>query len=360
MTSVVDKYYRRIIQNIDNIRMKFDISALLVKSKEHDSKIETNESNISDNLGKIETNVSNISDNLGKIETNVSNISDNLGKIETNVSNISDNLNLINTNKNNISDNLGKIETNESNISDNLNLINTNKNNISDNLGKIETNESNISDNLNLINTNKNNISDNLGKIETNESNISDNLGKIETNESNISNNKTKIGTNDTDISKIFELLKNEISQITFKKSFGIENKDFRFNRVTHFFEIFSTDIENNFLKNGELRISTNIYYKYKNLSNDITRLCHEFQLYSKDGLINTQVFNHQFYGEANYTTNILYVKENFHIKLFNNYSKLKLILMLHRVNRKGTGNIDLETYNNNSINISFIENPIT
>ena len=31
MTSVVDKYYRRIIQNINNVRMKFDISALLVK-----------------------------------------------------------------------------------------------------------------------------------------------------------------------------------------------------------------------------------------------------------------------------------------------------------------------------------------
>ena len=50
MTSVVDKYYRRIIQNIDYVRMKFDISALLVKSKEHDSKIETNKNNISENL----------------------------------------------------------------------------------------------------------------------------------------------------------------------------------------------------------------------------------------------------------------------------------------------------------------------
>ena len=39
MTSVVDKYYRRIVQNIDNVTMKFDISTLLVKSKEHDSKI---------------------------------------------------------------------------------------------------------------------------------------------------------------------------------------------------------------------------------------------------------------------------------------------------------------------------------
>ena len=63
MTSVVDKYYRRIIQNIDNVRMKFDISSLLVKSKEHDSKIETNETNISSNLSKINTNENNITNN---------------------------------------------------------------------------------------------------------------------------------------------------------------------------------------------------------------------------------------------------------------------------------------------------------
>ena len=30
MTSVVDRYYRKIFQNIDNVTMKFDISALLV------------------------------------------------------------------------------------------------------------------------------------------------------------------------------------------------------------------------------------------------------------------------------------------------------------------------------------------
>ena len=50
MTSVVDKYYRRIIQNIDNVRMKFDISALLVKSKQQYSKINMNKNNISENL----------------------------------------------------------------------------------------------------------------------------------------------------------------------------------------------------------------------------------------------------------------------------------------------------------------------
>ena len=33
MTSIVYKYYRRTIQNIDNVGMKFDISALLVNLK---------------------------------------------------------------------------------------------------------------------------------------------------------------------------------------------------------------------------------------------------------------------------------------------------------------------------------------
>ena len=138
MTSIVDKYYRRIIQNIDNVKMKFDVSALLVKSKEHDSKINTNVSDISDNLSKIETNESNISDNLSKIETNESNISDNLSKIETNESNISDNL--------------GKIETNESNISDNYNISQINKNKSEFNTSLCDTNRNNIASNLLLIN----------------------------------------------------------------------------------------------------------------------------------------------------------------------------------------------------------------
>ena len=70
MTSVVDKYYRRIIQNIDNVRMKFDISTLLVKSKEHDSKIDTNKSNISSNLSLINSKSDIIEDNKSNITNN--------------------------------------------------------------------------------------------------------------------------------------------------------------------------------------------------------------------------------------------------------------------------------------------------
>ena len=117
MTSVVDKYYRRIIQNIDNVRMKFGISSLLVKSKEHDSKINTNVSDISSNLSLINTNESNISSNLSKINTNESDISSNLSLINTNESNISDNLSKINTIKSDISSNLSKINSIEENNS---------------------------------------------------------------------------------------------------------------------------------------------------------------------------------------------------------------------------------------------------
>ena len=76
MTSIVDKYYRRIIQNIDDVRMEFYISALLVKSKEHDSKINMNKNNITENLTLInsksdiiEANKNNISENLTLINT---------------------------------------------------------------------------------------------------------------------------------------------------------------------------------------------------------------------------------------------------------------------------------------------------
>ena len=115
MTSVVDKYYRQISENIDNIKMKFDISSLLVKSKEHDSKIDTNESNISGNKSLIDTNESNISDNLSKINTNKNNISNNYNFIQINKKKSDNNTTFIDTNRSSISANLSKINAIEQN-----------------------------------------------------------------------------------------------------------------------------------------------------------------------------------------------------------------------------------------------------
>ena len=108
MTSIVDKYYRKIIQNIDNVRMKFDISALLVKSKEHDSKIDTNKENIAENLNLIQTKI----DNIENINTKVTN-----------------NYNITQINKKNIDFKTGIIDNQITAINSTLNDLETKNNN---------------------------------------------------------------------------------------------------------------------------------------------------------------------------------------------------------------------------------------
>ena len=129
MTSVVDKYYRRIIQNIDNVRMKFDISALLVKSKEHDSKIETNKNNISENLSLINSKSNIIEDNkenLTLIQTKIDNIEKDNVNINTKVTN---NYNITQINKKNIDFKTGIIDNQITAINSTLNDLETKNNN---------------------------------------------------------------------------------------------------------------------------------------------------------------------------------------------------------------------------------------
>ena len=129
MTLVVDKYHRRIIQNIDNVRMKFDISALLVKSKEHDSKIETNKNNISENLtlinSKFDANKENIEENLTLINSNenrLDNIENDIEDINTKVTN---NYNIAQISKKNIDFKTGIIDNQITAINSTLNNLKT-------------------------------------------------------------------------------------------------------------------------------------------------------------------------------------------------------------------------------------------
>ena len=115
MKSIVDKYYRRIIQNIDNVRMKFDISSLLVKSKEHDSKIETNKNNIEENLSLINSN-----------ENKLDNVENDIVNINTKVTN---NYNITQINKKNIDVKTGIIDNQITAINSTLNDLKTKNNN---------------------------------------------------------------------------------------------------------------------------------------------------------------------------------------------------------------------------------------
>ena len=228
---------------------------------------------------------------------------------------------------------------------DDLEKIGDNENNISSNLGKIDTNEENISSNLGKIDINEENISSNLGKIDTNEENISSNLGKINDNENNISNNLGKIDN----ISKF--LLK---SDKDFEKTYNVEPQTFRFNKTNHFFTIFEKEIEHDFIKNSLLFVKNNMYYKYDDLSDDHHRCQHEYNIYDdNNNLIHKYLFNKDTYYDEN--SNILNTTEEFCIFLKQNYNKIKIVLELHRHNRHGVGNINLEI-DNGYIKIEYIE----
>ena len=132
MTSVVDKYYRRIIQNIDNIRMKFDISALLVKSKEHGSKIDTNKENIAENSTLINSKSDIIEDNKNAISENLTLINSNenrLDNIENDIVNINtkvtNNYNINQINKKNIDFKTGIIDNQITAFNSTLNDLET-------------------------------------------------------------------------------------------------------------------------------------------------------------------------------------------------------------------------------------------
>ena len=184
-----------------------------------------------------------------------------------------------------------------------------------------------------------------IEKIDTNENNIADNLGKIGDNENNISNNLEKIDN----ISKF--LLK---SDKDFEKTYNIEPQTFRFNKDNHFFTILEKEIEHNFIKNTLLFIKNNIYYKYDDLSDDYHRCQHEYNIYDdENNLIHKYLFNKDTYYDEN--SNILNTTEEFCIFLKQNYNKIKIVLELHRHNRHGFGNINLEI-DNGYIKVDYIE----
>ena len=190
-----------------------------------------------------------------------------------------------------------------------------------------------------------------LSKIDTNEGNISSNLVKIGDNENSISNNLSKIDN----ISKF--LLK---SDKDFEKTYNIESQRFEFDKENNFFNIMEEEIEHDFIKNSLLFIKNNMYYKYDDLEDDYHRCQHEYNIYDdNNNLIHKYLFNKDTYYNEN--SNILHTNEEFCIFLKQNYNKIKIVLELHRHNRHGFGNINLEINNDyeNYIKIEYIEQGI-
>ena len=121
---------------------------------------------------------------------------------------------------------------------------------------------------------------------------------------------------------------------------------------------MFEKEIEYDFTKNSLLFVKNNMYYKYENLSNDYHRLQHEYNIYDdENNLIHKYLFNKDTYYDESLDP-ILHTDEDFCICFKKNYKKIKLNLQLHRHNRHGIGNINLEINddNENYINIDYVD----
>ena len=108
--------------------------------------------------------------------------------------------------------------------------------------------------------------------------------------------------------------------------------------------------------------MKNNIFYKYDNLSNDYHRCQHEYKIFDNDdNLIHKYLFNKDTYYDEN-SDPILNTTEDFCICFKKSYKKIKIVLELHRHNRHGFGNINLEIDKNNNsyIKVDYIEKGIS
>ena len=219
---------------------------------------------------------------------------------------------------------------------------------------KINENKNNISGIKNDI-SEINNFSD---KINDNETNISDNLSKINDNTNDISTNSNLINSNTKSISTDLEKIDDFTQYILqsgkdFEEKYTIEKQIFKFNKDKHFYTLFEKEIEFEFTKNSLLFVKNNIYYKYDDLSDDYHRLQHEYNIYDGDNLIHKYLFNKDTYYDE---SPILHTNEDFCICFKKNYNKIKINLQLHRHNRHGVGNINLEIDDDSYINIDYLD----
>ena len=219
---------------------------------------------------------------------------------------------------------------------------------LSENNGNISSNTSLIDTNVSDISTLKTDVSNNYNFIQINKKKSEFNTSLIDTNRDNIASNLTKINSIEENNSKI----NNEI----FNNRYDIVNQSFNFNENSHSYKLFEKVIENNMV-NGELIINTIINYRYDNLENDLNRLTHLYQFYNdKDELFySITLNNHDFGVPSNSDKNILNVSDNFCFNI-DNKDKIKILLILTRINEWGVGKINLQMIDNNYINIIYNE----
>ena len=163
----------------------------------------------------------------------------------------------------------------------------------------------------------------------------------IETNKNKINSNLIRIEQNENNIVDMIPSLK------VFDKKFDIENKSFYFDKNSNIFSILEIEIKNDFSKNGMLHVKSNIDYEYE----DLYRSSHYYQFAGDNNLFyDIMLFN------SRETDNISHVKDDFYVKIKENYKTIVMLVSLARAYPQGSVEYKLKHINKNSINIEYYD----
>ena len=132
-------------------------------------------------------------------------------------------------------------------------------------------------------------------------------------------------------------------------------NKDFKFNRSSHKFEIFEEYILDKKFTVGYIEIFFSITIFYSNLTNDYHRLNINFILYDEnENIIYDNVFNTFNHGNE-ILKSVLY-QNNFYVPIYNDISILKIKVLITRYNPRGIGIINVKITDKDAKNYIYIK----
>ena len=196
------------------------------------------------------------------------------------------------------------------------------------------------------INENKNNIA----RIKNDISGINNFSDRINNNSSDISSNLLKINDNDNNIDEIrsnLNNIKNDLSD--FKINYSIQNlflfdidveQNYTLNKENPEFNIFSYNLEDDFISNVILEFNCKILYNY-NSYNSIGHLTHIYKLYDEN---NKLIYEYKFLKSNSGDNLSAYLNQNdlFYVKLNNNYTIIKIKLFLSIIDKNKTVTCEL------------------
>ena len=164
---------------------------------------------------RLDTDETNISNNTTNISTNTTEITNIKSRLDTDETNISNNTNNISSNSTEITNIKSRLDTDETNISNNTTNISSNTTEITNIKSRLDTDETNISSNLTEITNIKSRLDTDETNISSNTTEITNIKSRLDTDETNISTNSTNISSNTTEITNIKSRLDTDETNIS-------------------------------------------------------------------------------------------------------------------------------------------------